>query len=424
MIAFHYPPYGGSSGSRRTLAFSSYLPRHGWEPIVLTVNTRAYERVNADEVGAVPRGVSVVRAFALDTARHLAVRGRYVSAFALPDRWRTWIPFAVSAGMRIIRRYRPSLIWSTYPIASSHVIGARLAERSGLPWVADMRDPLVETDPFTGVLYPRDPALRQARLDVEGEVMRRSSRVVFCTNGARSICIERYGEEVARRFAIIPNGYDEEIVQAAERALPPEPSGSAAGFRLLHSGTVYPGDDRGPGPLFGAIARLRDLGELPVGFRLVLRASGYHAEMSQLIAHSGVQDLVELPGPLPYQQALQEMLRADGLLLLQGSASNPAIPAKLYEYLRARRPMLALVHPAGDSASLLRQLEASIIAPLDDQQQITVALGEFLRRCAAGTAPLVRREVAARFSREAQAADLAELLREVVAQPRKEALAL
>jgi len=118
------------------------------------------------------------------------------------------------------------------------------------------------------------------------------------------------------------------------------------------------------------------------------------------------------------------MLRADGLLLLQGSASNPAIPAKLYEYLRARRPMLALVHPAGDSASLLRQLEASIIAPLDDQQQITVALGEFLRRCAAGTAPLVRREVAARFSREAQAADLAELLREVVAQPRKEALAL
>jgi glycosyltransferase involved in cell wall biosynthesis len=422
MIAFHYPPYGGSSGSRRTLAFSSYLPRHGWDPIVLTANTRAYERINADEVGAVPPGVRVVRAFGLDAARHLAIRGRYVSAFALPDRWRTWIPFAVSAGMCIIRRFRPSLIWSTYPIASAHVIGARLAARSGLPWVADMRDPLVETDPFTGVLYPRDPALRQARLDIESEVMRRSSRVVFCTKGARSICIERYGE-AAKRFALIPNGYDEEVVQAAEQSLPPPPSGQPAGFRLVHSGTVYPGDDRGPGALFGAIARLRDQGELPVGFRLLLRASGYPAEMAQLIAQYGVQALVELPGPLPYQQALQEMLRADGLLLLQGSASNPAIPAKLYEYLRAQRPILALVHPAGDSAALLRELNASITAPLDDQEQITVALREFLRRCAAGNAPIVRREVAARFSRAAQAAELAGLLREVATQPR-EAVAL
>src|SRR6185437_1277587 len=221
MIAFHFPPYGGSSGSRRTLAFSSYLPRHGWEPIVLTANTRAYERINADELGSAPTGVRVVRAFGLDAARHLAIRGRYVSALAVPDRWRTWIPFAVSAGMRVIRKLRPSLIWSTYPITSAHAIAARLAARSGLPWVADMRDPLVETDPFTGILYPVDPALRQARLDIEREVMQRSARVVFCTNGAKSICVERYGEDVARRFVVIPNGYDEDILQAAEQSLPP-----------------------------------------------------------------------------------------------------------------------------------------------------------------------------------------------------------
>jgi len=108
MIAFHYPPYGGSSGTRRTQAFSRYLPEHGWEPLVLTANTRAYERINSDEVGDMR--VRVFRAFALDTARHLAIRGRYPAMLAVPDRWRTWVPFGVRAGLRLIREYRPRVI--------------------------------------------------------------------------------------------------------------------------------------------------------------------------------------------------------------------------------------------------------------------------------------------------------------------------
>jgi glycosyltransferase involved in cell wall biosynthesis len=410
MIAFHYPPYGGSSGSRRSLAFSTYLPRYGWEPIVLTANLRAYERVNDNEVE--PNGVGVVRAFSLDAARHLAIRGRYPSTFAVPDRWRTWVPFAVRAGLKIIHKFRPHLIWSTYPIASAHVIASRLAARSGLPWVADMRDPLVETDPFTGVLYPRDPAIRQARLEIEADVVRRSSRVVFCTQGARNICVQRYGQDASRRFTIIPNGYDEESMQDAERASSLPPS-RAAGFRLLHSGTVYPGDDRGPGALFRALAVLRASRQLPEGFRLVMRASGYDTVVSLLATETGVQDLVELAGPLPYAEALHEMLGADGLLLLQGSASNPAIPAKLYEYLRAQRPILALVHPAGDSAALLRELEGAIVAPLGDETAIAAALRDFFSRCARGDAPIAARDVVVKFSRDAQTGDLAALLREV-----------
>lgn len=413
MIAFHFPPYGGSSGTRRTQAFSRYLPDHGWEPLVLTANVRAYERINKDEVGDMPARVRVFRAFALDTARHLAIRGRYPAALAVPDRWRTWIPFAVRTGLRLIRAYRPRVIWSTYPIASAHLIGARLARESGLPWIADMRDPLVETDPFTGTLYPRDERIRNARLAIEAEVMRRSTRVVFCTEGARRICVERYGETVARRFVTIPNGYDEELVLEAEDTLPARHTREPGCFRLLHSGTVYPGDDRGPGPLFKAIAALRDRGELPAGFRLVLRATGYDGEMTALAAESGVQQFVELARPLPYRQALQEMLMADGLLLLQGSASNPAIPAKLYEYLRAQRPILALVHPAGDSAALLRELQAATLAPLDDAQAITTALADFLQRAVRGETRVVARDVAAGFSRAAQTADVAALLRDV-----------
>ncbi len=412
MIAYHYPPYGGSSGSRRTLAFSRYLPHYGWEPVVLTVNVRAYDTISDSELDQVPPDVEIVRAFALDTARHMSFRGRYPTSLALPDRWRTWQPFAVRAGLKIIRKWRPRVIWSTYPIASAHSIGARLAARSGIPWVADMRDPMVEFDPYSGIAYPRDSRVREARLTIESEVARHSARVVFCTAGARRICADRYGAQSAERFTIIANGYDEQAFADAEAALVAARQ-STQGFRLVHSGTVYPGDDRGPGPLFGALAALRGLGKLPTGFRLVLRATGYDAEVAALAAASGVTDLVELAGSLSYREALKEMLCADGLLLLQGAASNPAIPAKLYEYLRAQRPILALVHREGDSAALLGELGGAVVAPLDNQPVIAAALEGFFDRCGRNTAPMVSRAIAQRFSRFSQAGELAAVLRQV-----------
>jgi glycosyltransferase involved in cell wall biosynthesis len=411
MIAYHFPPYAGSSGLRRTLAFSRYLALYGWDPIVLTANARAYDAVSDAEVDQIPPEVEIVRAFALDAARHMSFRGRYPTSLALPDRWRTWQPFAVRAGLRIIRRRRPAVIWSTYPIASAHSIGMQLATRSGIPWVADMRDPMVEIDPYSGIAYPRDPRVREARLKIESEVVRRSARVVFCSTGALRICAERYGEQAARRFSIIPNGYDDRAFADAESTLGlSERPGQH--FRLVHSGTVYPGDDRGPGPLFAALASLRSLGKLPPAFQLVLRGTGYDGEIAALAASAGVADLVELAGSLPYREALQEMLRADGLLLLQGAASNPAIPAKLYEYLRAQRPILALVHPEGDTAALLRELHGAVLAPLDNESAIATALVGFFDGCKRNAAPIVAREVAQRFSRLAQTADLAAILGE------------
>ena len=121
MIAFHFPPLAGSSGIQRTLRFVQHLPAHGWQPLVLTAHPRAYEATSADLLGSIPPDTVVERAFALDTARHLAVAGRYPGFLARPDRWRSWALGAVPAGLAMIRRHRPDVIWSTYPIASGRV---------------------------------------------------------------------------------------------------------------------------------------------------------------------------------------------------------------------------------------------------------------------------------------------------------------
>lgn len=414
MVAYHFPPYVGSSGARRTIAFVRYLRDFGWEPTVLSVGVGAYDRTSDDELAKLPPGVEVVRPFVLDVARHLSIKGRYPSRLAVPDRWWSWRFTGFRAGLEAIRRVAPSAIWSTYPIATAHALAARLAHASGVPWVADMRDPMVEYDAYSGIAYPTDPRVREARLRIERRTVERASRVVFCTNGAAGICRERYGEEAGAKFAVIPNGYDEEEFRAADDvAGSSAPSGGGRGFTLVHSGTVYPGDDRSPGPLFAALAELRSSNELPAGFKLVLRATGYDAIVSKLARDAGVTDLVDIAPSLPYAAALREMLSADGLLLLQGSASNPAIPAKLYEYLRARRPMLALVHPDGESHALLQRLRAATIARLDDADSIRAALRTFLRGCASGEVAMPSSADVERFSRRSQTGELAGVLESV-----------
>ena len=78
MIAYHFPPLAGSSGIQRTLRFVQHLPKFGWEPLVLSADPRAYERTSNDLMSEVPDGIVVRRVFALDTARHLSIAGRYI----------------------------------------------------------------------------------------------------------------------------------------------------------------------------------------------------------------------------------------------------------------------------------------------------------------------------------------------------------
>lgn len=152
LIAYHFPPIRISSGIQRTLKFATYLQAFGWKPTVLTVHPRAYETVSDDQLSEVPGDIVVQRAFAMDTARHLAVRGRYMGSLALPDRWISWLPAAVWDGLRLIREQRPAVIWSTFPIATAHLIGGVLHWATGLPWIADFRDSMTEDDYLCGDL--------------------------------------------------------------------------------------------------------------------------------------------------------------------------------------------------------------------------------------------------------------------------------
>lgn len=413
MVAFHFPPQRGSSGIQRTLKFVQYLPLSGWQPLVLTAHPRAHADITAGPDG-LPDGLVVRRAFALDTARHLAIKGRYTRLLALPDRWVSWCLGALPAGLAMVRRYRPQVLWSTYPIASAHLIGLALHKLTGLPWVADLRDPMLDA------VHPADPLSRRVAGWIEARTVRNAARVVCTTPGAVRHYRQLFPEVPPERFCLIENGYDDEDFDAAEAAARAVVKPAGAPLTMLHSGIVYP-LERNPEPLFAALAALlRDGSLTPARFQLVLRAPVHDAFLHGLIARYGIGALVTVAPALPYRAALAEMLGADALLLLQAANCNDQVPAKLYEYLRANKPLLALTDPQGDTWAAVRAAGIDTLAALDDATAIGAALLQFLALAEAGQAPLAAPAVRRSHARSARTLQLAAVL-DAVAGPARQA---
>lgn len=408
IVAFHYPPIQGSSGVQRALAFSKYLREFGWEVSVLTVAERAHEKVLADNLRMIPDGVRVIRAWAWDASRHFSLRGRYPSVFALPDRWSTWIPCGVVAAMRAIEAEPVDAVFSTFPIASAHVIGRILHRRLALPWIADFRDPMATAT------YPLQPSLRKLWTRIQATTLHEASRITVTTPGAARHYRDMFPEVPQDRIVVIENGFDPELFPSLHDTCVTA-NGDDEPTVLLHSGILYP-RERNPLPFFRAIRRLIDEGRIIPGRVCVrLRASGFENQYRKMIDDLRLASVVSLEGPLPYAEALREMQSASALLLFQADNCNDQIPAKAYEYLYAGRPILGIADPSGDTGRLLQRFGVPGIARLESEDAIYAMLRETLPQIAAGSYPIASRALVLSVSRRAGAQQLAALLDETVA---------
>ena len=405
LIAYHYPPIRVSSGVQRTLAFSRYLPDYGWEPMVLTPHRRVYDLTGEGQLKDIPEGLIVRDSFALDSARHLAIGGHYLATLALPDRWISWWLGGVVTGLSMIRKYRPKVIWSTYPITTAHLIGLTLHRLTGIPWIADFRDSMTESH------YPADATKRRVYRWIERHSVAACSRAVFTTPGAIRMYAARYPDIPAERWCLIPNGYDEEIFLDVEAGLADvdRREGGTGPVVLVHSGILYP-SERDPSAFFTALAELKQAGEIDSQrLRVILRASAHDDDFRPMLEANGIADMVVFAPSIEYREALREMMTVDGLLIFQAANCNHQIPAKVYEYLRAGRPILALTDPAGDTATTLRGVGVDDIVPLDDAGAIKSVLSRFVADITAGRKHAPGIAQVQRYSRKATTGDLAEL---------------
>lgn len=404
MIAFHFPPQAGSSGQLRSLKYCRHLPEFGWQTAVLTPHPRAYERIDEGSLSLIPGNVPVIRSFALDTKKHMGIGGRYLRYLALPDRWVSWILGGIIAGLRAVRLHKVDILYSTFPVMSAAAIGLWLQRLTGLPWVLDLRDPMKQDD------YPHDPLVRRVWGIIERACVRRVSRVIFTAEATRQMYLDRYPQFLKPEACIlISNGYDEEDFRDL-RVAPHEPVPVGRPLRLVHSGLIYP-VERDPRPMFSAVGRLKKMGRLSADkIQIVFRAPGSEDLYRKLLAERDIADLIVLEPHMPYRQALQECADADGLLLFQAADCDKQIPAKAYEYLRIGKPILALTTHTGDTAALLREVGGATIVNLASEDEIYEGLSKFVDALLTGTHPLPDSDKIRRYTRKAQASQLANVL--------------
>jgi len=386
MVTYHFPPVGG--GVERTLKHVTYLPRHGWQPVVVAPSNSAYRIIDPGSVARIPEGVEVHRSPTVEPAHvrraigsvvrrrppggppsngggaapaaasrsvSTRLRSRANAAWSVlvpklffPDEQLLWIPGAVVAGERAHRRSPVDAVYSSAPPVSGHLAAAVLAHRLDLPWIADFRDPWIG-NAFAAPL----PALHRAlQRRFEREIVERADRVVFATSTWRDRYVRRY-PHLEDRFVHIPNGYDPEDLGVDRR----RGGGPEEAFRLIYAGSIY-GDRELDLFLDGlALALERDPS---LRERLRVEFVGWLSARNLPTANArrgAFEPIVSFAGFRPRSEVLAMERSADaGLILIADDPGRDAdVNAKLYEYLGLDLPVLA-VAPRGETRATLEEL--------------------------------------------------------------------
>lgn len=428
VVTYYFPPSGGA-GVQRVLKWVKYFREFEVEPVVLTVEGGAYPKHDETLMQEVPPGIEVHRTPAFDpygayarltgrsrqqavaeTAGHIAASEDWKERLAqwvranlfIPDARMGWVPFAIRRGFQVLRGGTFDAVLTSGPPHSVHLTGLALHRLTGLPWVADFRDPWTDISYYDEL--PRTAFVRAADQWLERTVLGAATRVVTISEAGKDLFLEKVSRP-STDVAVVENGFDP--ADFAETVEPP-----ADRFVLAYVGSLY--GSRSPEALWQAIARLREHGKIPA-FRLRL-VGRIGDDVQATLRRYELDAITETVPYLPHDEAVREMQQATALLLTiePYRHEHGTTTGKLYEYLAAGRPVLGSGPPDGAAADLLRETGAGRMIDREDAGGFAEYLGSLYEAWERG--PVLQgasAEAAAPYSRRAQTETLAALLHDL-----------
>jgi glycosyltransferase involved in cell wall biosynthesis len=403
IVSYNYPPVG-NVGRVRPTKLASYLPQHGWSPIVPTVKSDRTKWGMSDPGEGVIPGVRVIRAPFPDlltrvrdslvkmdlieteeapdvpgSAGEIKLRGVLAgtvrSVFSAGKRWATfpdryilWIPFAVARGLSELSRGGYSLIMSTSPPLSDHIVANLLSRLSGLPWVADLRDPW--SHPFLEL----SPSQLRLNSLLEKASLRKASAITTVSRPLAEDLEAVHGQRPGGVISI-PNGYDPADYTGEVDVLKDS-------FFLTFTGSLF-GLKRDPTELLLTVERLIDEGKIgaeEIAVRLYGPREPKLRELRERLKYPGT---LREEGVVPRSVALVRQRESTALLVLLGD--HPEVGkgygGKVLEYLGAGRPILAWGHAGGVTGELLQRTGVGVaVSSIDSLEEVlTEWLDEFRR---------------------------------------------
>jgi glycosyltransferase involved in cell wall biosynthesis len=372
LISLHFPP-SAASGAFRMLGFARHLPASGWSTSVIACPDVPNEPVDPATQSEVPASTRV-RYIEYPKARLAEIGGRLLTLTGVVDPHAIWCYTARKACDEWIARERPDVVLTSGPPHSVHLLGRWLKRRHPVRLVTDYRDPwAASSTAATGVSMVVRRALERA-------AMRASDGII--ANAPRALeAFTRAYPDSSHKMTMIPNGYDP--ASPAVEAFRPS---SDEPVTILHTGELYLGRD--PLALLDAMSLAEQSMSDPTPWLLqfVGRTEGSGLNLLAEAARRRLRSTVAVEAQVPYHSAKARMRRAGILLLMDGPGRRVGVPAKVYEYIGANRPILALAEPDGDTAWALEASGAVYrLARPDDPVAIRQALVEISTLARAST---------------------------------------
>jgi len=446
IVSYLFPPIGGG-GVQRALKMAKYLNQYGWQPHILTVDEDVYF-ASKDEslLEQLPPEVTIHRAKQLDilgklskpnatneaslnqatsvkTSQMFKIKQSMLkllkkffklakNRLLIPDDQILWYRSAVKAGLDAIKKHDIKAIFSTSGPNTNHLVAYTLKKKTGIPWIADFRDPWTDNMHRSGIWWRE-----KLEANLEAKVIKNADVITTVTESFLEGFHKKYGSQI-KRGVVIHNGYDiadyDFLHNMQEDELEKKHSKR---LKLAYTGIFY--EKRNPRLLLQALKELVseqviNPGNIELHFAGIFDYPGQNANWNAVI-DAKLEKQVVLHGQLPHRKALQLLSESDVLLLIADTDANAGayIPGKLFEYIAIGKPILALTHK-GESTAIIESLGNGIIVNPTSLIEMKLALTKlyqnWLTTEAAFEMPADLLEKTEKYQRHEQARMLAELL--------------
>jgi hypothetical protein len=413
VITYYWPPSGGA-GVQRWLKFVKYMRDFGWEPVIYAPENPEYPVSDPSLVKDIPPDVEVIRqpiwepydiyktflgktkeekisaAFTSEEKRNPFLEGISVwirGNLFIPDARKFWIGPSVTFLGKYLSTHPVDAVISTGPPHSMHLIAQRVSRDTGIPWLADFRDPWTSIDFYEDLRLTAWADRRHRKL--EKLVLTDASAVTVISNGMS----KNFNRIVPRTYDVITNGFDPDDLPASPVVIPD------LKFSIAHIGTLPA--SRNPHTLWSALKEI--VNEIPsFAADLEIKLVG-KVDFSVLRA-------AEEAGLLPFLQRIQYMphdrvvicqQQSQVLLLIINNTPNAGmiLTGKFFEYLAAGRPVLCLGPEEGDAANILRETCSGLQAGFGETAKMKQHILKFYSDYKTGTLTSGNKGIA-RYSRK------------------------
>ncbi len=368
MIANQFPPMGGS-GVQRSSKFAKYLPAFGWEPIVLTRTCQTDLKDNT-LLGDIPEQLKIIRTKAYDLTElkgPLGLLGKVIARKVLiPDGDVLWYRKSKKQALKIIKEHNIRMIYTTSYPYSDHLLGLFIKNQCPeVQWIADFRDEWTKNPYIIDMNYPS--YRRKIEKKMEERVV--SQCDYFITNTPLMLSNFLRSYPIQKKSYVIPNGYDEEDFRHLDKSI-----NKSKVLTITYTGSMY--GRRKPDNFLKAVSDLIHEGKINSSDLRIQFIGNISKDMKQSIQNK--YQLGTSVSFLPYMEhkkSIEKLLESDILLFIIGAGKGAEnfYSGKVFEYMNANRPILALVPKHGVAADVIRETNTGIIAETSDVREIKKA---------------------------------------------------